>query len=165
VLQETLRSVAQLFDGLLKERNLNLTMELPEMPAVLFGDKDRLQQVFVNVFANAVKFTEQGGIHVRLTKHAGAFQVEVEDTGPGISQENFERVFDKFERVGTQTEEGSGLGLPIARDIIHLHHGRIWVESEAGKGSRFKVWLPIQPLDPDHGDGRGIPHAASPATR
>lgn len=142
VLQETLSAVGKLFGGLLRERGLSLAMELPEEPARLVGDRDRLQQVFVNLFANGVKFTERGGLRVRLLKDSGAFQVEVEDTGPGIPQEDLERVFDKFERVGTGGEEGSGLGLPIARDIVELHRGRIWAESRLGQGSRFIVRLP-----------------------
>ena len=142
VLQDVLRSVAQLFSGLLKERGLSLAMDLPDTPAKLVGDRDRLQQVFVNLFANACKFTEQGGIRVRLTRDAQGYQVDVVDTGPGIAREDLERIFDKFERVGAQREEGSGLGLPIARDIVELHHGRLWAESRPGEGSRFIVRLP-----------------------
>ena len=143
ILQDVLNSAAELFSGLLKERNLSFTMDVPEAPARLIGDRDRLQQVFVNLLANAVKFTEAGSVRVRLTRDAEAFQVEVVDTGRGITEADLERIFDKFERVGTQAEEGSGLGLPIARDIVELHHGRIWAESQLGKGSRFTVRLPV----------------------
>lgn len=142
VLQETLNAVAQLFSGMLKERGLSLALELPPEPAQLVGDRDRLQQVFVNLFANAIKFTNRGGLRVRLLTDSGAFQVEVEDTGPGIAEEDLERIFDKFERVGKGGEEGSGLGLPIARDVVELHRGRIWAESRLGQGSRFIVRLP-----------------------
>ncbi len=142
VLQDALQVVGQLFGGLLRERGLNLTMELPQAPARVLGDRDRLQQVFVNLFANAVKFTDKGGLRVRLLQDSGTFQVEVEDTGPGIAQEDLDRIFDKFERVGHGAEEGSGLGLPIARDIVELHHGRIWAESRLGQGSRFIIRLP-----------------------
>lgn len=142
VLQDTLRAVGQLFSGLLKERGLTLTMELPQAPARVTGDRDRLQQVFVNLFANAVKFTDKGGLRVRLLQDSGTFQVEVEDTGPGIAAQDLERIFDKFERVGHGAEEGSGLGLPIARDIVELHQGRIWAESRIGQGSRFIIRLP-----------------------
>ncbi len=145
VLQETLQGVGRLFNGLLKERGLSLTLELPEAPAKVIGDRDRLQQVFVNLFANAVKFTDKGGLRVRLLQDGGMFQVEVEDTGPGIAAADLERIFDKFERVGTGMEEGSGLGLPIARDIVELHQGRIWAESRLGQGSRFIIRLPAGP--------------------
>ena len=142
-LQETLRAVAAMFQGLLKERGLTLTMDLPEAPIIVVGDRDRLQQVFVNLVGNAAKFTKAGEIQVRLRKDTDAAQIEVEDTGPGIPEDDVERIFDKFERVGTPTEEGSGLGLPIAKDIVELHHGRLWAESGLGKGSRFIITLPL----------------------
>jgi len=146
VLQETLNQVGQLFTTLVKERGLALTMDLPEEPCRTIGDRDRLQQVFTNLIGNAAKFTEKGGIHLRLLKDSDMYQVEVEDTGPGIPAEDLERVFDKFERVGSmQGAEGSGLGLPIARDIVELHQGRIWAESRVGQGSRFVVRLPAKP--------------------
>ena len=142
VLQDALTSTGTLFGGLLKERGLRLTMDLPPEPARVVGDPDRLSQVFVNLLGNAVKYTEVGGVTVRLTKAGGGFQVEVSDTGRGIGEQDLLRVFDKFERVGNQSEEGSGLGLPIAKDIVELHRGRIWVESQLGQGSRFLMWMP-----------------------
>ncbi len=144
VLQEVLKSVGQMFSGPLKERGLTLTMELPEAPAKVIGDPDRLKQVFVNLFGNAVKFTRSGGLQVRLTHETDLVQASVVDTGEGIAPADRERIFDKFERIGSQSEEGSGLGLPIAKDIVELHHGRIWVESQLGQGSRFVVQLPIK---------------------
>ena len=146
VVQEILGASVQLFTDLAKKRGISLTTELLESPATIVGDRDRLQQVFVNLLANATKFTEKGNVRVRLTANGREYQVEVIDTGPGIAEEDLERIFNKFERVGaTQTEEGSGLGLPIAKDIVDLHHGRIWVESRPGQGSRFIVQLPRQP--------------------
>ena len=142
-LTAVLRSVARLFEGVAKERGLTLETDLPAPPAEVAGDRDRLRQVFINLLANALKYTARGGVTVRLRREADAVQVEVADTGPGIAPEDLERVFDKFERVGSQSEEGSGLGLPIARDIVELHHGRIWVESRLGHGSRFLVRLPV----------------------
>jgi len=144
VLQEVLKSVGQMFSGPLKERGLTLTMELPETPATVVGDPDRLKQVFVNLFGNAVKFTRSGGLHVRMTTDTDVVQVSVVDTGEGIAPTDHERIFDKFEQVGSQSEEGSGLGLPIAKDIVELHRGRIWVESQLGQGSRFVVQLPMK---------------------
>ena len=145
VVQDILRAVEQLFSGLAKERGLALSMDLPEVPVTLIGDRDRLEQVFINLVANAVKFTERGSVRVRLTREGSTAQVEVIDTGAGIAPQDLERVFDKFERVGSRTEEGAGLGLPIARDIVGLHRGHIRVESELGRGSRFIVRLPETP--------------------
>ena len=142
VLQEVLRSVGRLFESLAKERRLSLALELPAEPVTLIGDRDRLQQVFINLLANALKFTDEGGVTIRLRRDAHDAEVEVADTGSGIVEADCERIFDKFERAGSQSEEGSGLGLPIARDIVELHQGRIWVESRVGQGSRFLVRLP-----------------------
>ena len=80
---------------------------------------------------------------MRLTRDDATHQIEVADTGRGIAQADLERVFDKFERVGDQSGEGSGLGLPIAKDIVELHGGAIWVDSQLGQGSRFIVRLPV----------------------
>lgn len=145
VLQDVLRSVGRLFEGLAKERGLMLALELPAEPVTLVGDRDRLQQVFMNLLANALKFTDAGRVTIRLRRDAHTAEVEVTDTGPGIAEADLARIFDKFERVGSQSEEGSGLGLPIARDIVELHQGRIRVESRVGQGSRFLVQLPISP--------------------
>jgi signal transduction histidine kinase len=142
VLQDTLRAVERLFSGLLRDRGLTLTMELPAEPAALTGDPDRLQQVFVNLVGNAAKFTERGGVRVRLTRDRDDYQIEIVDTGSGIPAQDLERIFDKFERVSEGHGEGSGLGLPIARDIVELHGGRVWAESTLGQGSRFLVRLP-----------------------
>jgi signal transduction histidine kinase len=157
VLQEILRATAQLFDDLVKRRGLRLTLDLPEAPARLIGDRDRLQQVFVNLVSNAAKFTRAGGIRVRLAQDGDAYQVEVADTGPGIAPEDLERIFDKFEQVGSQAEEGSGLGLPIARDLVELHRGRLWAESRLGHGSRFIVRLPLEWRRAHDGAGGSLP--------
>ncbi|MBI2174474.1 MAG: HAMP domain-containing histidine kinase [Candidatus Omnitrophica bacterium] len=145
VLQEVITTTIQMMSGFAKERNLELSAEMPEGPIIVSGDRDRLQQVFINLISNAIKFTKWGGICVRLLRPAqgNIVIVEVEDTGPGIEHQDLERIFDKFERVGSDSEEGSGLGLPIAKDIIILHRGRIWVESDKGHGSRFLVQLPV----------------------
>jgi signal transduction histidine kinase len=141
-LKECVTAVAQSFEGIAKERGLTLTCEAPT-PATILGDRDRLSQVFMNLVGNAVKFTAKGGVRLRLTADGEAAQVEIIDTGRGIPPKDLERVFEKFERAGTEDQEGSGLGLSIAKAIVDLHHGRIWVESQLGKGSRFVVRLPL----------------------
>lgn len=144
-LQDCLTSVVKSCEGLAKDRGLRVSTDLPATPVTVSGDRDRLNQVFVNLVVNAIKFTERGEIRVRLTDHPGAAQVEISDGGRGIAPEDLERIFDKFERVGPANRDGSGLGLPIARGIIELHHGRIWAESSLGEGSRFFVRLPRHP--------------------
>ncbi len=142
VLQEVLQSAGQMCGTLVKERGLTFHADLPQAPVAVIGDRDRLEQVFINLLSNAVKYTDAGSITAQMAVEPDAVQVNIIDTGRGIEAKDLERIFDKFERVGVQTEEGAGLGLPIAKDIIELHQGQIWAESEPGRGSRFVVRLP-----------------------
>jgi PAS domain S-box-containing protein len=119
--------------------------DVPEITA----DQNRLIQVFVNLIGNAIKFTDSGGISVSAERKSRTkIQVQVKDTGMGISPEDKQKLFKKFYQVprkGLVKPEGTGtgLGLSITKDIIKLHHGKIKVESEVGKGSTFIFTLPI----------------------
>lgn len=109
------------------------------------ADPDRLREVITNLFDNAVKYTESGKVSLGLTGDESVVQVRVQDTGPGIPTQDIPHLFQKFYRVdnsSTRTIGGTGLGLFISRKIIELYHGRIWVESELGKGSTFYINLP-----------------------
>jgi signal transduction histidine kinase/DNA-binding response OmpR family regulator len=124
--------------------------DLPE----LVGDRDKLIQVVINLISNAVKFTNKGSVTCRAKQVNDEILISVVDTGIGISKEDQPKVFEKFKQVGdtlTDKPKGSGLGLPICKEIVEHHGGRIWVESQAGKGSTFSFTLPIQtktrPLD------------------
>ena len=108
-------------------------------------DNERLREVITNLFDNAVKYTEEGKISIGLTGNDQVVQCYVRDTGPGIPAADVPHLFQKFYRVdnsATRTVGGTGLGLFIARKIIELYSGRIWVESELGKGSTFYINLP-----------------------
>ena len=108
-------------------------------------DPDRLREVVTNLFDNAVKYTEKGKITVGITGNNEVVQVFIKDTGPGIPAEDVSHLFQKFYRVdnsATRTIGGTGLGLFICRKIVELYNGRIWVESEVGKGSTFYINLP-----------------------
>ncbi len=142
VLQDLLRTVAGSCQVLLTKRGLSVSLDFPNEEAVVVGDPDRLTQTFVNLITNAVKYTDQGGVRVRLSKDLSGCLIEVADTGSGIPHEDLQRIFEKFERSGDHHQEGSGLGLPIAKAIVELHQGRIWAESQVGKGSSFFVSLP-----------------------
>jgi len=110
------------------------------------GDRNRLFQVLVNLLSNALKFTPSGGeIFVLGDASDSLVEVKVVDNGIGIDPKDFQRIFNKFEQVSLvapQGVAGSGLGLPISKEIIGLHGGKIWVESEKGKGSRFIFQVP-----------------------
>lgn len=111
----------------------------------VFADPDRLREVVTNLFDNAVKYTESGKVSIGITGNAEVVQLYIKDTGPGIPAEDVPHLFQKFYRVdnsATRTIGGTGLGLFICRKIIELYHGRIWVESEVGKGSCFFINLP-----------------------
>ncbi|MFA5167287.1 MAG: HAMP domain-containing sensor histidine kinase [Candidatus Omnitrophota bacterium] len=124
------------------KKQLVLQKEIQPDLGVLVGDRDKLTEVIINLLNNAIKYTPQGTITVKLTGTAQEVRFEMADTGPGIPPEYQEKIFDKFERIMTEKQEGTGLGLPIAKDIIELHHGKLWVESEPGKGSKFIFALP-----------------------
>jgi PAS domain S-box-containing protein len=118
-----------------------------DLPNIL-GDKDRLIQVVINLISNAVKFTDRGSITCRVKQDNQLIIVSVVDQGVGISESDQPKVFEKFKQVGdtlTDKPQGTGLGLPISKEIIAYHGGKIWVESEIGKGSTFSFTLPINP--------------------
>jgi signal transduction histidine kinase len=111
------------------------------------GDARRIRQVVFNLLSNAVKFTPAGGV-VRLASARldGEVRVSVSDTGPGIAREDHERIFEEFQQtaVGSSQREGTGLGLALSKRLVELHGGRIWVESEPGRGSHFTFAVPIE---------------------
>ena len=138
---------------------LDLDLDLP----TTIGDRDRLIQVVINLVSNAVKFTASGTItcSARLDPAAGLV-VSVADTGVGIAPEDRARVFEQFGQAGdtlTDKPRGTGLGLPICREIVEHHGGRLWLESEPGRGSTFSFSLP---LDAAAVSGEAVPEAAVP---
>jgi PAS domain S-box-containing protein len=154
-LRKLMRDVIKSFKAKVKQQNLKLTLSISEdVPPVLIGDEMRLQQVFVNLIGNAVKFSDHGTISVSLSlgaKSAGSavINAEVADEGIGIPKDRLESIFEAFHQVSdprTSKYGGTGLGLSITRKLLEMMHGSIGVESEQGKGSRFsfdvKLGLP-----------------------
>jgi signal transduction histidine kinase len=116
---------------------------VPEVDVI--GDERRIRQVIFNLLSNAVKFTPAGGtVDVGAAQQNGEITVSVADTGPGIAPADQERIFEEFQQTeaGGQESEGTGLGLALSKRFVELHGGRIWVESEPGKGSTFAFTLP-----------------------
>jgi len=115
----------------------------------VFADRERVHQVLFNLLDNAVRFTPMGGrVTVTASAHNGSIDVAVVDTGPGIAAEHLPRVFERFYRVDasrSRDDGGTGIGLAIARSVVEAHGGRIWAESEPGKGSTFTFELPVAP--------------------
>jgi len=132
--------------SLFEQKGLRLVTEVtPDLPIVT-GDGDRLIQVVINLISNAVKFTDSGSVTCRATRRGGEIVVSIVDTGMGIAPADQPKVFERFKQVGdtlTDKPKGTGLGLPICREIVEHHGGRVWVESELGKGSTFSFSLPV----------------------
>jgi signal transduction histidine kinase len=122
----------------------------PEVDVVQ-GDERRIKQVIFNLLSNAVKFTPAGGeVDVRAIRVNGEVRVSVADTGPGIAPGDHERIFEEFQQTdaGLERLEGTGLGLALSKRLVELHGGRIWLESELGKGSTFVFTLPARSAAP-----------------
>jgi signal transduction histidine kinase len=132
-----------IFDKIIKDKKQKILKGLASDLPKINADKDKVTQVFINILNNAIKYTpESGTITVKTVNLETEIIVEISDTGEGLAQDNMDKIFDKFTRVTAEKKEGTGLGLPIARDIVNLHKGRIWVKSELGKGSQFYFTLP-----------------------
>ena len=126
---------------------VQLSLDLASDVDVIDGDARRVRQIVFNLLSNAVKFTPSGGsVVVAAARRNGSVEVSVADTGPGISTEDRERIFEEFQQtdVGVRQREGTGLGLALSRRLVELHGGQIWVESEPGHGSRFAFTLPAK---------------------
>jgi signal transduction histidine kinase/DNA-binding NarL/FixJ family response regulator len=149
---ETLREVTDLLYVRAEEKHLQLELVLaPECPRFVHADAGKLRQTIINLVGNAIKFTEQGSVTLRVTAQPGdspqrpVLIVEVEDTGIGITAEDQKSIFEPFIQIVTQKllQKGTGLGLSITRKFVELMGGRISVQSLSGKGSIFRVEVPV----------------------
>ncbi len=143
VMEDALSSASQLF----KEKNIAVELLLPAMLPVIVADRDRLMQVMLNLLSNAAKFCaeDEGKVKVSVSHNGPSLRIDVEDNGIGISSEDQQIIFEKFRQVGdalTQKPQGTGLGLPICRQIVHHFGGRLWVTSAPRRGSCFSFSLP-----------------------
>jgi two-component system, OmpR family, sensor histidine kinase MtrB len=142
-LREICREVAENFRESTQKHEIRLT--LPDAPVTMELDPLRIQQVLTNLVSNAIKYSPRGGVvEVSLTAQERAAQLQVSDQGMGIPPEDQRRIFEPFSRSGVSRDlvPGAGMGLFVALRIVQAHGGRIEVESELGKGTRFVVWLP-----------------------
>jgi signal transduction histidine kinase len=127
--------------------DITLRLDVDPRLGELVGDERKVKQVLLNLLSNAVKFTPEGGrINLKARLTDGAVEVAVSDTGIGIAPEDQATIFEEFRQVGhdeTRKQEGTGLGLTLAKKFVELHGGKIWVESELGQGSTFTFTLPV----------------------
>ena len=146
-MQDLVQTVITSVESLGAEKNLVLKTEVPSDLATGRGDEQRIAQVFLNLVGNAIKFTDEGEVSIEVAISNSSFLISVADTGPGLSEDDQQGIFEEFHQVdGSSTREkgGTGLGLSIARRIVEMHGGSIWVESTLGKGSTFWFTLPIR---------------------
>ncbi len=133
-------------ESLARTKNIALVSAVPPGLPRGMGDARRLTQVLLNLVGNAIKFTDQGKVEIRARQQGDRFKISVIDTGPGIAAADQAKIFEEFQQVdntSTRKKGGTGLGLSISRKIVELHGGRINVESDVGKGSNFKITIPI----------------------
>lgn len=146
-LNKIAEDVASLFRDEAKSRNVTLKCETGENPCYLHADEAKLSIALSNLIKNSIQFTEAGGhVTVKVKDNIDCFEVSVMDDGIGIPARDLPRVFERFFQVETHLTRrygGMGLGLSVAKAMVELHGGRIWVESEEGKGSTFTFLLPI----------------------
>lgn len=144
-LSSLIRNAVIAFTGWFREKGITAHLELPKTPLEAEVDGDKITQVLNNLISNALKFTpEKGQIRVAL-KEADPLEVSVADSGIGIAPQDLARIFNKFEQVSSQQTNGihgTGLGLPLAKEIVERHGGKVWVRSDIGKGSVFTFTLP-----------------------
>jgi len=145
------RRALETVSGLAGARAIRIAERGTSHPLEVIGDAngDRLEQVLVNVLSNAIKFSPEGGVvDVRWRLTDGWAECVVTDQGPGIPPHQLEAVFDKFRQIGSATTRqhgGAGLGLAISRRLVEQFGGKIWAESEPGRGARFIVRLKLEP--------------------
>jgi signal transduction histidine kinase len=146
LLQDVVEAVSNTMRSLAVKKSIDLRAECDERLTPFPMDGARVKQVLLNLVGNAVKFTTEGGrVWVRAGSKDGGVCIEVGDTGPGIAAEDRDRIFLEFQQAGSDAgkPQGTGLGLALAKKFVEMHGGRIWLESEVGKGSRFFFTLPF----------------------
>jgi signal transduction histidine kinase len=150
-LKQLVLDVIQEFDELVKGKQQILTARFSpdDVTFNIEADRQKIYLVLANLISNAIKFTPEGGrIHINVELKGFKHVINVIDTGIGIQKSEYHHIFDQFYQVEpslTRKYQGMGLGLSIAKGMVEVHHGRIWVESVVGKGSNFTVVLPSGP--------------------
>ena len=161
VIEQSVAATSSLFAA----KPVELVVEVEQSLPPVIGDHNRLIQVVVNLISNAVKFTAEGSVTCRAQRRGNEILVSVVDTGIGIAAADFERVFEQFVQVGdtlTDKPQGTGLGLPISKQIVEHHGGRIWVESQLGQGATFLFTLPVAAPAVERADARPTPEKITP---
>lgn len=136
-LHQLIQVVFAVIQPLTEGRKLTLCNHVSRDFPLILADENRLEQILFNLIGNAVKYTPQGQVSVGAREYDGFVEIFVEDTGVGIPKNKFDIIFKPFEQLLESGEAGTGLGLKITKQLVEIHGGKIWVESEVGKGSKF----------------------------
>jgi len=140
-----IEQVASSFKPKIKEKGLELKINLPQEEIEAYAEGDKIIEVLTNLLGNSLKFTEKGYLEISAKKTGKEIECTVKDTGIGLAKDDLSKVFGKFQqfgRVDSAGEKGTGLGLSISKGIVEAHHGKIWVESILGRGAKFIFTLP-----------------------
>lgn len=139
-----LRAMVFSFESLAERRQIHFQTSFPEEEQMVFFDRDKLEKIIANLLSNAFKYTpEKGRVSVKTCLEKGRLKITVEDSGPGISKDDLDKIFERFYQVEGTEDRGSGIGLNLVKELVELHRGQISVESSVGKGAIFKVSLPV----------------------
>jgi signal transduction histidine kinase len=149
-LHDMIQSVFDTFSNEIEAKQLNMHIEPQNGPLSLYADAEKIRQILTNLVSNALQFTGKGGsVTARVEEQESEIQISILDTGVGIARENMDKLFEKFEqfdRVDGPDCKGTGVGLAIAKGLVEHQGGRIWAESEPGKGSEFFFTVPKSPF-------------------
>jgi signal transduction histidine kinase/response regulator RpfG family c-di-GMP phosphodiesterase len=147
-IEPIIKTVMSTAIALVKDKKVTLRQEIPEHLPTVWADSTRIRQVVLNLISNACKFTDEGTVTARVRTEGDSVVFSVSDTGIGIPDELIPTIFEEFTQVDASTTRkagGTGLGLPISRHFIEMHYGKIWVDSDVGRGSTFSFYIPIKP--------------------
>lgn len=146
-LYELLEEVLAIFTSRLAQSGIKLITYVPDDLPVLFADRDKIKQVFINLVSNAMKYNKPGGhIQIKVDMVGSEHHISIKDDGVGMSPESVEHLFEKFYRAQSTEDkiQGTGLGLSICKKIVENHNGRLAVKSKVGEGTEFEIWLPAK---------------------
>ncbi len=166
-IQDVIEQAVSVMKNLYRAKNLYLTVQAdPDLPHLRL-DTTRIRQVLINLLTNACRFTTEGGVTITARRVEQQIEVAVSDTGIGIAPQNVSRVFEDFGQVDgstTRSHEGTGLGIPLSKRLVELHGGRMWLESQLGRGTTFYFTLPIltpAELEPEQSTTGAPAHAST----
>ena len=144
-LVDQLKRIVSTQEAIAANKDIEIKFDIPKKDIIINADEQRMEQVWTNIISNAIKYTNEGGLITIAIKKGKEIEVEIEDTGIGMSKEVISHIFERFYREDkARNVEGNGLGLSIVKRIVDLHNGKIEVESTVDVGTIFRVKMPLE---------------------